>query len=256
MKKVIMSTFAGLLCFSGVSADTAVVTAHEEPTMVVEEEHPETAIVEEEASSLGGVNLILGIGGNFPEIKSETRYNVDSGSNFKAGDETAPKCKSTDKRFFGTVGLAGGKVFGNGVYAGVECLYDFTKSKTREQIKVSGSTINAGARLGYTFGPARSCMVYGKVAAQWSEAKLYGRDKQTNVKNDKPVLALGLGVEKAISSKFSGRLEGDYSFSSKKSGKISNIDDNVNKRSDDCTGKLKKDHNFNIRALISYNMHM
>lgn len=272
MKKIVLSTFAGMFVVAGASADTSVVTAHEEPAtsiIVPSAQEPEPEAMDEEGSRLGGFNLMLGIGGNFPENKCRTTFNKDTpetavneeghthgvGALGKKGEETKPTSKSTDSRFFGTVGLGGGKVLTNGAYVGIECLYDFTKSKTHDFIKSSGSTITGRARTGYAFGQNRTTMIYLGIGAQWNELKLKGKDG-TSVKNDKPVLAIGLGVERSFSPKFSGRLEGEYCpTKSKKNGTISNYSDNdVHGESKDCNGKIEKKRAFNVRALISYNI--
>lgn len=270
MKKIVLSAFAGMFVVAGVSADTSVVTAHEEPAtsvIVPSTPEPELEATFEEGSRLGGFNFILGIGGNFPENKCRTVHNVEKFHHTgdpataankvidaRKGDETQPTSKSTDSRFFGTVGLGGGKVMDNGAYLGLECLYDFTKSKTHDSIKSSGSTITGRARAGYSFGENKNTMVYLGVGAQWNEVKLQGKDG-TNVKNDKPVLGIGLGVERSFSPKFSGRLEGEYCpTNAKKNSRISNLDNEANKRSDDCNGEMKKKRAFNVRALISYNL--
>lgn len=230
MKKVIMSAVAGTMFFSTAIADQTVVTAHEEPAIVVDEAGVEEHYSEE--PSLGGISLMLGIGGNFVKIKSKSAAKND------CTDKTA-------NRFMGTVGLGAGKVFSNSCYLGIETLFDFTKSKTYDSVlKVGGCMPSIGVRLGYAF--RNDSMIYARIAGSWIETKAYAK-KNTELKNSKIAPSVALGFEKAFSNKFSGRIEGEYRFSSKKNGTLNNGVKDV-----DC--ELKADNAFNIRALISYNI--
>ena len=226
MKKIVASTALAGLLFP-VSADTTVVTAHEEPAIV--EQAPEECCTPD----FGGIQFILGIGGSF--LKAELKNN-----------DTNSKVSKNANRFIGTVGIGGGKVFKDKFYAGLEVLFDFTKSKDWTEkynnvdykLKSNGLFTSLGLRLGYIV-PKYNTMVYFKVAGSHSSVKATSLADNGELKAAKIVPTLALGVEKAFCKKFTARLEGEYRFrGSKKEGAV----------------ELKANDGFNIRALVSYNV--
>ena len=233
MKKIVASTALAALLFPAVDADTAVVTAHEEPAIV--EQAPEECCTPD----FGGIQFILGIGGSF--LKAELK-DKDNGTNAKISKNA--------NRFIGTVGIGGGKVFKDKFYAGLEVLFDFTKSKdwTEEgtykgvkrnvKLKSNGLFTSLGLRLGYIV-PKYNTMVYFKVAGSHSSAKVNLETANKELKAAKIVPTLALGVEKAFCKKFTARLEGEYRFKGTKKAE---------------GYELKANDGFNIRALVSYNV--
>ena len=233
MKKIVASTALVALLFPAVDADTAVVTAHEEPAIV--EQAPEECCTPD----FGGIQFILGIGGSF--LKAELK-DKDNGTNAKISKNA--------NRFIGTVGIGGGKVFKDKFYAGLEVLFDFTKSKdwTEEgtykgvkrnvKLKSNGLFTSLGLRLGYIV-PKYNTMVYFKVAGSHSSAKVNSETANKELKAAKIVPTLALGVEKAFCKKFTARLEGEYRFKGTKKAE---------------GYELKANDGFNIRALVSYNV--
>ena len=228
MKKIVASTALAGLLFP-VNADTTVVTAHEEPAIV--EQAPEECCTPD----FGGIQFILGIGGSF--LKAEIK-DKDNGTN--------EKISKNANRFIGTVGLGGGKVFKDKFYAGLEVLFDFTKSKDWTEkynnvdykLKSNGLFTSLGLRLGYIV-PKYNTMVYFKVAGSHSTAKVNLETANKELKAAKIVPTLALGVEKAFCKKFTARLEGEYRFKG-------------TKKADGY--ELKANDGFNIRALVSYNV--
>ena len=226
MKKIVASTALATLLFPAVNADTTVVTAHEEPAIV------EQAPGECCTPDFGGIQFILGIGGSF--LKNEVKVN-----NVKAFSKNA-------NRFIGTVGIGGGKVFKDKFYAGLEVLFDFTKSKDWTEkysnadckLKSNGLFTSLGLRLGYIV-PKYNTMVYFKVAGSHSSSKVTNESTKAELKAAKIVPTLALGVEKAFCKKFTARLEGEYRFKGTKKTK---------------GYELKGNDGFNIRALVSYNV--
>ena len=229
MKKIVASTALAGFLFPAVDADTTVVTAHEEPAIVGQ------ASEECCTPDFGGIQFILGIGGSF--LKNEVK--VD---NVKVVSKNA-------NRFIGTVGIGGGKVFKDKFYAGLEVLFDFTKSKDWTEkyydvdykLKSNGLFTSLGLRLGYIV-PKYNTMVYFKVAGSHSSSKITAIIDGVNegeLKAAKIVPTLALGVEKAFCKKFTARLEGEYRFKG-------------TKKAEGC--ELKGNDGFNIRALVSYNV--
>lgn len=234
MKKIVASTaLAGLLSPMALNADTTVVTAHEEPTIV--EQAPEECC----SPDFGGIQFILGIGGSF--LKAEVK-DKDHGTNSKISKNV--------NRFIGTVGLGGGKVFKDKFYVGMEVLFDFTKNKDwterftyngveqNAKLKSNGLFTSLGLRLGYIV-PKYNTMVYFKVAGSHSSAKANFETANKELKAAKIVPTLALGVEKAFCKKFTARLEGEYRFKGTKK------EDGY---------EVKANDGFNIRALVSYNV--
>lgn len=228
MRKIVASTALAGFLFPAVDADTTVVTAHEEPAIVGQ------ASEECCTPDFGGIQFILGIGGSF--LKNEVKK-VD---NVKVVSKNA-------NRFIGTVGIGGGKVFKDKFYAGLEVLFDFTKSKDWTEkyhdvdykLKSNGLFTSLGLRLGYIV-PKYNTMVYFKVAGSHSSSKVtaIGVNKG-ELKAAKIVPTLALGVEKAFCKKFTARLEGEYRFKGTKKAE---------------GYELKGNDGFNIRALVSYNV--
>lgn len=242
MKKIVASTALAALLAPYAGADT-VVTAHEEPAVVVEQ------APEECTPDFGGVNFILGIGGSFlkAELKNKDKTNYG----------TFEKSSKNVNRFIGTVGVGGGNVYKNVFYVGMELLFDFTKNKeytltqdirnsSNAKLKSNGLFTSLGLRFGYII-PKYNTMVYFKASGSHSAAKAridaqgaaaQGRPNVV-LKASKVVPTLALGVEKAFCKKFTARLEGEYRFK--------------------CTKKaegfeIKANDGFNIRALVSYNV--
>lgn len=229
MKKIVASTALAGFLFPAVDADTTVVTAHEEPAIV--EQAPEECCTPD----FGGIQFILGIGGSF--LKAELK-DKDGGTNAKISKNA--------NRFIGTVGIGGGKVFKDKFYAGLEVLFDFTKSKDWTErfngndvkLKSNGLFTSLGLRLGYIV-PKYNTMVYFKVAGSHSSVKATNLADNGELKAAKIVPTLALGVEKAFCKKFTARLEGEYRFKATK--KANGVE-------------LKGNDGFNIRALVSYNV--
>ena len=243
MKKIVASTALAALLAPYAGADTTVVTAHEEPAVVVEQAPEECC-----TPDFGGISFILGIGGSF--MKAELK-NKD-----KTVYTTFEKSSKNVNRFIGTIGLGGGKVFKNVFYVGAEVLFDFTKNKeytltqditdaSNAKLKSNGLFTSLGLRLGYIM-PKYNTMIYFKVSGSHSTAKaridataLAAATPNVDMKASKIVPTLALGVEKAFCKKFTARLEGEYRFKSTKK---------------DNGLELKANDGFNIRALVSYNV--
>ncbi|MBR1734280.1 MAG: hypothetical protein IJ730_02355 [Alphaproteobacteria bacterium] len=239
MKKIVTSTALAALLAPYASADTAVVTAHEEPAVIVEQAPEEECCTPD----FGGVSFILGIGGSFlkEEIKNKDKKVL----------RDFDKSSKNINRFMGTVGFGYGSVLKNKIYVGGEFLVDFTKNKKHNNIvkganesymKVGGMYYSLGLRLGYVV-PKYNTMVYFKVAGSHSSAKAFYKGTATSdgktLKANKIVPTLALGVEKAFSKKLAARLEGEYRFRAKKKSE---------------GFELKANDGFNIRALVSYNV--
>lgn len=198
MKKILLSAAVGSLFFTA-NADQTVVTAHEEPAIVVEQA-PEVC-----ECPFGGLYLGLGIGGSFLKHDADLKAN----------------------RFIGTVALGGGKVFKEKYYLGLEGMMDFTKQKKKEftedghkiQAKTSGCIPSIGIRLGYVYN---TWLVYGKISASHASFEVNDFTENENFSVKKFAPALALGVEKAFCKKFTARLEGDWRFASKKEGTSTN----------------------------------
>ena len=237
MKKIVASTALAALITPPLSlnADSTVVSVHEEPAVVVEQQAPESY----SNPSFDGLNFILGIGGSFLKCKLQND-NVTYSKNAN--------------RFIGTLGLGYGKTFRNKWYVGIEALLDFTKNKKWElfsknrvssHMKSGGLFPSLGLRLGYVIQKYNT-MVYFKIAGSHSSCKAWtegvsaadGGDQE--YKANKIVPTLTLGLEKAFGKRFTARLEGEYRFKSTKT-----IDDD---------GELKGNEGFNVRALVSYNV--
>lgn len=224
MKKSLTSIAIGMLLFPivNVSADTTVITAHEEPTVV-------EPVEENCLSDFGGVNFILGVGGSFLNVKAEDRVKISKDVN----------------RFIGVIGLGGGKVFKNEFYVGGEALFDFTKEEKYDvsgvlaEMKSGGFFSSVGLRVGYVV-PQYGLMTYFRVAGSHSKASGKVKASGEKLECSKIVPTLALGIEKAFCKKFTARLEGEYRFKATKSDK---------------GVKLTANNGFNVRALISYNVH-
>ena len=231
MKKIVASTALAAMITPplAVSADTTVVTAHEEPAIV--EQAPEECCTPD----LGGFYAALGIGGSF--LKCEIK-DKNTGNNVFS--------KNTN-RFIGTVGLGYGKVFKDKFYIGLEALLDFTKNKkwgmdngdgTTTHLESKGLFPSVGLRLGYVV-PKYNTMVYLKVSGSYSQMEGWSDDDPEKEKVSKIAPSLALGVEKAFGKRFTARLEGDYRFKSKKTEE---------------NAELKAHEGFTVRALVSYNV--
>lgn len=227
MKKILLSAAMGSLFFTA-NADQTVVTAHEEPAVIIEQ-----APIEEVCEcTFGGIYAGLGIGGSFYKNKYKN-----------AAEELKTK---NINRFVGTVALGAGKVFKDVFYVGLEGMMDFTKSKKHDMhrqngdlygfsLKNSGIVSSIGLRAGYVVNSINT-LVYGKVAASHASCKVVenanGNKKESS---SKFAPALALGVEKAFCKKFTARLEGEYRFESKKDG-------------------LKANKGFTVRSLLAYHV--
>lgn len=234
MKKILLSAAVGSLFFTA-NADQTVVTAHEEPAIVVEQA-PEVC-----ECPFGGLYLGLGIGGSFLQNNGSVTTN---GAAYQKMDNNV-------NRFIGTIALGGGKVFNEKFYLGLEGMMDFTKSENKRianntfKIKNTAVIPSIGLRLGYVY----NCwLIYGKVSA--SHASTEATVVANNVKlgsAKKFAPALALGVEKAFCKKFTARLEGEYRFESKK-------DFNETIGGTNYIGSVKGNKGFTVRALVAYNV--
>ncbi|GHU10604.1 hypothetical protein FACS189449_00370 [Alphaproteobacteria bacterium] len=149
-------------------------------------------------------------------------------------------------RFIGTLAIGGGKVFANNFYLGAEVLVDFGSSKAKDGIKISSVSPSLGVRLGY-FNRNLETLFYTRVAASHvsiSHVSIKAEDSELKVSKFAPAVALG--VEKAFTKKLSGRLEGEYRFSSSKKF-------NFKTPHTDVEAEVKT-RGWNIRALAAYHI--
>ena len=238
MKKILLSAAMGSLFFTA-NADQTVVTAHEEPAIVVEQA-PEVC-----ECAFGGIYLGLGMGGSF--LKNDSYGKIGT---------TEVKGNNNVNRFIGTVVLGGGKVFSEKFYLGLEGMMDFTKSEKKTfktgnadvfEQKNSGFLPSIGIRFGYVYN---TWLIYGKVSASYASVEAKERLTANNAKiasANKFAPALALGVEKAFCKKFTARLEGEYRFESKKNFTETYAGQAI-------TGSVKGNKGFTVRALVAYNV--
>ncbi|MDR2794959.1 MAG: outer membrane beta-barrel protein [Holosporaceae bacterium] len=253
MKKYILLTASGVLFFVAANADQSVLAVHEEPVVVAAEPEPEPqpAVIEqvdEYNCPFCGVYLTLGVGGSFLKNKIDGHIGQDQArANIKSDNQNV-------NRVIGVVGLGGGKVFNDTIYVGGDILCDFSSSKEKnvENITVDGAALGAGwiakiktaavipsvaLRLGY-FNKNAEILLFTKIAASYTSSTLKANNGNAFVgeeKISKFAPALGLGIEKAFSKKFSGRLEGEYRFNSRKDA-------------------FKAAGAVNVRALVAYHI--
>ncbi|MDR1235409.1 MAG: hypothetical protein LBJ96_00220 [Holosporaceae bacterium] len=188
-------------------------------------------VVDSASDSFDGAYFALGLGGNFLENKvsvdkvGSLRQNINKGG--------------------GVAAFGGGKTFGNSFYLGGEVLVDFGKSTSKEvwvEGRKIGSTRNRGIIPAIVLRPGfvrNDWMLFLKVGAQFPS--LTSRDT-ANKKMEtlsRPGYVIGVGIEKFLSSKFSGRLESEYVSGSQKTY------ENV---------KVEAGKGVNLRALIVYNV--
>ncbi|MDR3179684.1 MAG: porin family protein [Holosporaceae bacterium] len=247
MKKYALLTVSGVLFFAAANADQSVLAVHEEPVVVAAEPEPQPTVLEQEEeynSPFSGVYVTLGIGGNF--LSSKIDGNLDP---FSLKSDNARV-----NRVAGIVGLGGGKVLNNTFYIGGEVLCDFSGSKEKnlENIHLNGNAVNnvdakvkisavipsVALRLGY-FNKNVDMLFFAKIAASYASVKVTAPtlNNGVTIKGDVSTFspAIGLGIEKAFGKKFSGRLEGEYRFSSSKD-------------------LLKAASGLNVRALVAYHI--
>ncbi|MDR1334177.1 MAG: hypothetical protein LBJ71_03090 [Holosporaceae bacterium] len=221
MKKILILTMVS--CFS------VAVHADEEEQIVNTEENY--------ADPLTGCYFALGIGGNFIQNKGS----ADLGNIEKKDVNTA----------VATTVLGAGKVFANSIYLGGEALADFCKSHKndlvinsakRGTVKNSGIVPALALRTGWV---KNDCLFYAKLGAALPRTTYSNSAGNESLKISKPSWTIGLGVEKVLCRKFSGRLEGEYLLGHKK---------NVTMPAPVGTVKPKARTGFNIRALVAYNV--
>jgi hypothetical protein len=184
------------------------------------------------SDSFDGVYFALGLGGSFLENKLSVE-GIGSG-------------KDNINKGFGVAALGGGKTFGNSFYLGGEVLVDFGKSNIKEGWyagRKTGSVRNRGVvpavllRSGFV---RNDLMIYLKAGVQFPSATVRDAAGKETETLSRPGYVIGVGVEKFLSSKFSGRLEGDYVSGNKKT--YSGL------------GKVEAGKGVNLRALIVYNV--
>lgn len=233
MKKIVISVTLAALFIPNSHASNTVTP---QDSFVVSEPTPEVTCT----SNFSGINFLLGIGGSFlnSEFKNNEKRNY---TNFNSNSRHL-------SRLIGTIGIGGGREIAHKYYIGSELLFDFTNSKKRNnfvpgasssRMQNNGTFLSLGIRTGYIISGHTIC--YFKIAASHSKAKAYIHGaKDISVKANKIVPSLTLGAEKAFCKKYTARLEGEYRFKS-------------SKKADGF--QLKANDGFNIRALVSYNVH-
>ncbi|MDR3179414.1 MAG: porin family protein [Holosporaceae bacterium] len=129
----------------------------------------------------------------------------------------------------GVVGVGYGRLFDNGFYAAIETLLDFgsTSKITKtlgEDLKCtlsnSGLIPSAAIRLGYKVSDWHDLLLYVKGGGAYISGSAQFSGSNEKIKVSKLVPIVAAGVDLAVNSSVSVRLEGEYRFESKKSGSI------------------------------------
>jgi hypothetical protein len=221
-----------------------------------------------EESLFQGLYLGGGIGCNYTRYNS---YRIAAGS--AVGMMKVYDQQKVD-RFIGCFLLGGGATFYRNLYAGLEWLIDFSKSKTKsvlihggEYTEIAhdsdggyvihkGGANQIGVRLGYV-APDLGAMLYlrGGVAflgktELWNDARrtMTGPDSPLEGRPKRAALVFALGVEKNICHDFSVRLEGEVV--SKRSLDVNSIAAHSGVDTGWRTRANTKE--YNVRLLITY----
>ncbi|MDR1334178.1 MAG: hypothetical protein LBJ71_03095 [Holosporaceae bacterium] len=191
-----------------------------------------------------GCYFALGIGGSFLENKARTEAIVQNVSGIVEASQK-------ENNIVGTTVFGAGKVFTNSIYLGGEALVNFGKTKKygneHNGIKFDGIVPALALRTGLVkndflfFIKLGAAFPRTTVACDLIVANTHFAE---TLKVSKPSFVAGLGVEKVLCRKFSGRLEGEYSFGQKKTVKLA----------ENAYAKGEAAKGFNIRALIAYNV--
>jgi hypothetical protein len=145
----------------------------------------------------------------------------------------------------GVTVFGGGKALGEMFYVGGEFLVDFGKSRIGDAKyggRKDGSIRNRGivpalaVRPGFTKG---EYLFFAKLGASFPNVILRDASNKEVGTTSKPLCSIGIGIERSISKKFSGRFEIERVASCKKTFGESSIES---------SGW------FNVRALIAYNV--
>jgi opacity protein-like surface antigen len=133
------------------------------------------------------------------------------------------------KHISGVVGVGYGRLFDNGCYTAVEALLDIgSTSKITKTIgedmectvRSSGLIPSAAIRLGYKISDWHDVLFYIKGGGAYISGNTQFSGSQEKVKMSKLVPLVAVGVDFAVNSSVSIRLEGEHRFEGKKSGNI------------------------------------
>ncbi|MDR1334302.1 MAG: hypothetical protein LBJ71_03725, partial [Holosporaceae bacterium] len=161
--------------------------------------------------------------------------------------------KKDINRFAGTTVLGAGKVFDNSIYLGGEVLVDFCKTRKSDlEVHIGGTTTTIGTVKNSGIIPSlalrtgwvnNDCLFFVKLGAALPYTTYDSSTSSNFFKMSKASCRIGLGFEKFLGKKFSGRLEGEYAVGHKKARTLNGI--NL---------ESKAGIGFNIRALVAYNI--